>query len=417
MNTIPAVVDVYLDAPELAPRLRVGTLRRVDTKVDSPIAFGYDPEWIGAREFFLLDPTHYPTQGDQYPPRSVLAGIFTDTTPDRWGRILLDTREVMNARKQDRRPRSLGEWDYLLGVNDLLRMGALRYAEPMSGVFLDDDRMAVPPITDLRTLEEGAREMERPRGRREPPLSDALRMLLAPGSPLGGARPKASFDIGGQIWLAKFPSQNDQRDVGAWEYVLNRLAQRAHIEVPDVDSRQFGVSAHTFLAKRFDRDQRGRRLYASAMTLVGKRDRDPAGYLDIVEAIERYGAPTFISEDLRQLFVRVIFNIATAHRDDHLRNHGFIRTADGWRLAPAFDLNPTPEKSEHELAIGFESREPDLEVATSEIGPLCRLRQDDARRLVAQVLATVATWAEVAREAGIPRNEMDLVGSEFRVSN
>lgn len=418
----PDAVSVHLDASDLGPCRGVGTLRPAGVAPDSPIAFSYSADWWLAPGAFRLDPTHYErTTQPQYPEAGhQLAGVFTDAAPDRWGRMLLDYREQDRARTDGRKPRPLGEWDYLLGVNDRLRMGALRFADETPGSpFLDDAPGSVPPLADLRELEHAALVLDDPRRHDASEIRGALRHLLAPGSPMGGARPKTSFlDPAGSLWMAKFPSHNDRRDVGAWEYVLNRLAERAGIEVPEVDVRTFAGGYHTFLARRFDRDGDGRegdgrRMFASAMTMLGKRDGEASSYAEIAEAIDLNGAPGHVEEDLVQLFRRLVFNIVTGHRDDHLRNHGFLRTPAGWRLAPAYDLNPMPEMSHHELAVGIGNKTPNLETAIDETAPFCRLKPAAARDIVGDVRFAVSEWRSVARGAGLSRHELDAVSPAF----
>jgi serine/threonine-protein kinase HipA len=414
MGGLPDRVEVFLDAAELVPRRRIGALRRTGAG-DSPIAFAYEQAWIEDPAFFVLDPSHYPYGGDQFPGGGALAGIFTDTAPDRWGRILLERRETNRAREKGRRRRQMGEWEFLLGVSDLLRMGALRFAASAEGPFLDNDAQAIPPLAELHELEQAAREIEHPSDRRhQPDVQAAIAHLLAPGSPLGGARPKTSFRLeDGALWMAKFPSHNDRRDVGAWEFVLNELARLAGINVPETRLMRFAGDYHTFVARRFDRDRGGRRLFASAMTLVGKRDGDPSSYVEIAEAIEHHAAPGRIGQDLAELFRRLVFNVLTGHRDDHLRNHGFLRTPEGWRLAPAFDLNPMPDMLEHELAVGLDSHAPNVELAAEETAPFCRLSAAEVRLTIKDVRAAVSGWREVAKIADLSRDEIDLVADAF----
>ncbi|MGO9179420.1 MAG: type II toxin-antitoxin system HipA family toxin [Candidatus Limnocylindrales bacterium] len=407
-------VEVYLDAADLGPCRRVGVLRRTGPG-DTPIAFAYDKTWLDDEAFFVLDPSHYPFGGDQYPREGALAGVFTDTSPDRWGRILLERREAERAHAEGRRAHQMGEWEFLLGVNDALRMGAIRFASPGGRPFLDDDPLAIPPTAELRELEQAAREIEHPSRRGpEPAMHLAITHLLAPGSPLGGARPKTSFHLDdGALWMAKFPSHNDRRDMGAWEFVLNELARRAGIRVPESRLMVFAGPYHTFVARRFDRQGIGRRLFGSAMTLVGKRDREASSYIEIAEAIEHNVAPAAIDTDLKELFRRLVFNIITGHRDDHLRNHGFLRFPAGWRLAPAFDLNPMPDMREHELAVGLETHAPVVDVALTETAPFCRLSPGEAHELVADVEAAVSAWRQVAVDTGLPDHEIDAMASVF----
>lgn len=405
-------VDVHLDAVELGPIRRVGSLRR--TGNDAPIAFAYDPQWLDEAEYFVLDPTHFPYPGDQFPAQGrQIAGIFADCAPDRWGRLVMERQEVESARLESRRPPALGEWDFLLRVSDPTRMGALRFALP-DGSFLASRIDAVPPLTQIGDLQRAARVLES-RTDSSSVTQSALALLLAPGSSLGGARPKATLvDDSGRAWIAKFPAATDRRDMAAWECVLNLLARRCGIVVPDTSLLNVTGGHRTFLARRFDRDDSGnRRLYASAMTLAVKSDRQPAGYADIAEAIEHHGAPGVIADDLAQLFRRLVFNILCGHRDDHLRNHGFLRTIGGWRLAPAFDLNPMPDMSAHELALGLESRIGDVDVALAELAPLCRLSGSAALAIVEEVRRGTGEWRSVAAGVGIPRSEIALMDAAF----
>lgn len=413
----PEAVNVHIDAGDLGLSRVVGTLRPAGAAADSPIAYSYVEDWWSSHGAFRLDPSHYEqTTQPQYPePGHQLSPVFTDAAPDRWGRTLLDYREQERARTEGRRPRPLGEWDYLLGVNDQLRMGALRFVEPEPGSpFLDDTPGSVPPLAELRELEQAANVLEDARRHDANDIREALRHLLAPGSPLGGARPKTSFrGPSGEIWMAKFPSHNDRRDMGAWEYSLNVLARRAGIEVPEVDLRTFSGDYHTFLARRFDREHGGRRMFASAMTLLGKQDREPASYVEIAEAIDLNVATGHVAQDLAQLFRRLVFNILTGHRDDHLRNHGFLRTPAGWRLAPAYDLNPMPEMSHHEVAVGIADKNPSLGVALNETAPFCRLTESVALELVEEVRSVVSDWQSVARDTGLSRVEIDAMSPAF----
>ncbi len=403
-------VVVHLDAAEIGPRQSVGSLARERAGAKSVTSFAYEPDWVAAPIAFSLDPSLPLYEGEQFPP--ALPGILADAAPDRWGRTLMDRREALAARREGRKPRSLDDWDYLVGVNDRTRMGALRLARAGDGGFVDDGELAIPPSTQLRDLEHWARELEHG-------LPDAIgeedrwiASLIAPGSSLGGARPKASFLDDGALWIAKFPSREDRHDVGAWEYVVSRLAADAGIEVPETRLLRLASPYRTFCARRFDRDGESRRLYASAMTLAGRRDHEDASYLDIARAIVVHGDPAAIEQDLQQLFRRVVFNVLTADRDDHLRNHGFLRTAEGWRLAPAFDVNPSPQKQEHSLALDDSLRVPDLD-AVRETAPQYRLAPKRAEEIIAEVDRAVARWPAVARDADLPRDEVERFAAAF----
>lgn len=405
-------VVVHLDDAGLGPRRQVGSLARELGGGKGVISFEYEPEWVAAENAFPIDPSLPLYEGEQYPP--AMPGIFADAAPDRWGRTLLERREAQVARREERRPRNLDDWDFLLGVDDRTRMGALRLASAGGGGerFLADEPLSVPPLARLRDLEHWAREVEAGAGGELSDEEQWLAMLVAPGSSLGGSRPKANYLDEGEFWIAKFPSREDRHDVGAWEHLVSLLAARAGVDVPETRLLRLGSSYRTFCVRRFDRRDGRRRLYASAMTLTGRRDHEDASYLDIARAITELGEPIAIVEDLRQLFRRVVFNVLTANRDDHLRNHGFLRSVGGWRLSPAFDVNPTPQKHEHALALDESLRTPDLQVLR-ETAPYYRLSAADAATIVDEVGAVVAGWREQARRIGLAGDELERIGSAF----
>ena len=342
-----------------------------------------------------------------------MAGIFTDAAPDRWGRTLLQRRETVAARRERRQPRRLDDWDYLVGVNDGMRIGALRLADPDTGQFLDASRVAVPPKARLRDLEFWAQEFERRPPQPNLEEEQALALLLAPGSSLGGTRPKANFIAeDGVLWIAKFPARDDVHDVGAWEYLLTRVAADAGITVAQIGLLRLGPRHRTFVSRRFERNGAARCLYASAMTLAEKRDGADASYLDVAEAIEQHGEPNSIDAQLEELFRRVILNVLAANRDDHLRNHGFLRTTRGWRLAPAFDLNPASQKPEHTLALDESNQTPDLSLAI-ETAPLYRLTETRARQIVGEVRAALDSWRRIAREIELADDESEILAVAF----
>lgn len=407
-------VVVHLDAPELGPARAVGILGRERSGSKSVISFAYEPEWVAAPGSFALDPSLPLYQGEQY--ASTLPGLFTDAAPDRWGRTLLERREALAARRERRKQRPLDEWDFLVGVNDQTRMGALRLARLSDGAFIDDEPITVPPTARLRDLEHWAGELEQGLPLATTDEEHWIAMLIAPGSSLGGARPKANF-LGedGSLWIAKFPSREDRHDVGGWEHLIMRLAREARIDVPETRALRLGSRYQTFCARRFDRTAGARRLYASALTLVGKRDDDDASYLDIAQAIVKLADPGGIVDDLRELYRRLVFNVLTANRDDHLRNHGFLRTSRGWRLAPAFDVNPSPEKMEHSLALNDVVRVPDLEIVR-ETAPFYRLSSALAGRIIDEVRTAVAGWASAAHDAGISRDEVERLATAFEIA-
>jgi serine/threonine-protein kinase HipA len=349
------VIDVVADWVRLEGPTLMGHLTATPARGKEVFAFEYDEQWLFTAARQQLDPSMALYGGPQYPAKNRdNFGLFLDSAPDRWGRVLMRRREAQLARAEGRAERRLLESDYLLGVHDGHRMGALRFR--MGGRFLDDnDDLASPPWTSLRQLEHASLQLERQGVEDDPEYGRWLRMLIAPGGSLGGARPKASVrDEGDRLWIAKFPSRNDEDDIGAWELVVHDLARSAGIVVPAAQLRRFGSSKsdghghHTFLSRRFDRTDDGGRLhFASAMTLLDRVDGqdvdDGVSYVELADFLMRLGSNT--STDLEQLWRRIVFSICVSNTDDHLRNHGFMLQDSGWALAPAYDMNPVPDGS------------------------------------------------------------------------
>ena len=405
-----AEVEVVLDDALLRTPAEVGVLRHDRKGATEVIRFAYSGAWLGkTREAFPIDPELQLFAGDQFPtPARALFGVFRDTSPDRWGRVLMERREALEARAEKRKPRRLGEWELLLGVSDATRMGALRF-RPRVGQprFLDDRVLGVPPAARLRELEAAARSLEAPGSEERREYAAWLRQLLAPGSSLGGGRPKASFTAeDGTLWIAKFPAREDRVDVGAWEILAHELARRAGVSVPDARALKLGARHHTFAVRRFDRQGDRRRLYASAMTLLVRDDGDAASYLDIAQALQDHGDPRTIGSDLAELYRRAVFNVVVGNRDDHLRNHGFLRGQRGWRLAPAFDVNPNPDRDEHTLALDESSRTPCV-ATLRKTRDFYRLTSRAASRIEREVRRAFDDWPSTARSIGIPRIEID----------
>lgn len=414
-NKLRDAFPVHLDAAELGVMQQVGTLFRQTTRTDLPASFAYVPDWVESSRAFMLDPRLELWTEEQYPPaRSAAFGIFMDSAPDRWGRVLMERREAAAADREDRPMRHLQEIDFLLGVHDTTRVGALRFQHPQ-GHFLDDSANAAPPVTDLATLAHVSLRIEEAGIEKLPEYEQWLAMLIAPGTSLGGARPKANFTSPGQeLWIAKFPAKDDRYDIGAWEFVVHRLAKKAGIDVPHSELRQLGPRYGTFCVERFDRLASSRRLYASAMTLLERQDGDPdASYLDIAEYLASNGAQGHIDADLAQLFRRVVFNVVVGNRDDHLRNHGFIREVSGWRLSPAFDMNPNPAKREHALNFDGTSALPELDTVLDTAG-FYRLEHAEAQSIVGEVRDAVASWRAEAAALDLSRPEIQRMETVFQ---
>ncbi|MFN0063233.1 MAG: type II toxin-antitoxin system HipA family toxin [Myxococcaceae bacterium] len=409
-------VDVVLDAEEITPTMKVGTLRFSRARTDFPPSFDYDSAWLANDNRFQLDPRLELFAGEQHPPsNAVTFGILQDAAPDRWGRMLMERREGVLARREGRRARRLGEMDFLLGVHDLARSGALRFRSNPGGHYLDDStELAAPPLTSLRELAHVSQKIEEPGADESPEMERWLTTLIAPGTSLGGARPKASFaETDGSLWIGKFPAREDRYDVGAWELVVHQLAKEAKVDVPRARLEKLTDRYSTFCVARFDRSGNHRRMFASAMTLLERRDGDSgASYLALAEVIANHGASGHIEEDLAQLFRRVVFNVLVSNRDDHLRNHGFLRTPSGWRLAPAYDMNPNPDKQEHALTLDDASAEPRIDTVL-ETAELYRLTSTEAEKIVSQVRTVVSRWKAKAKSIGLPRAELQRMESAF----
>jgi serine/threonine-protein kinase HipA len=351
--------------------------------------------------------------GEQHGSSEQNFGAFFDSCPDRWGRLLMNRREAVIARQQDRKPRVLNEIDYLLGVHDRYRMGALRFKRELDSRFLDDnDTMTAPPMSSLRDLEYAVSRVED-----DSDGSDHLKwlmMLIAPGSSLGGARPKSCVvDDQNSLWIAKFPSRYDDHDIAAWEYVTYQLALKSGIKMAECRLEKFNSRHHTFLTKRFDRVADRRLHFSSAMTQLGFKDGEQgASYLDLAQFLTEQGSNT--KSDLEQLWRRIVFSIAVSNTDDHLRNHGFIFSGGGWALSPAYDINPrTPANGLH-LFISEDDNSLSYDLAMDVID-FFRLNKPQAHRILDQVRASIATWEEVATRAGISRNQQRRMQPAFNL--
>jgi len=411
-------VQVYLDLERFKQPILMGLLHCQGGASGEIFSFEYDRTWLERPEIFAFDPDLALVTGHQYPAlHRDTFGIFLDSSPDRWGRVLMQRRENMRARQEKRKPRALTEWDFLLGVHDETRLGALRFRASTDGPFIDSDtQLAAPPITSLRELQVASLQFEEHINDEEHPDYERwLSQLFAPGTSLGGARPKASVrDEAGVLCLAKFPSRQDIRDVGGWEVVAHRLAARAGILVPQTKPLRSPDSPYTtFLAQRFDRAARGNRVaFVSAMTLAQRADGETgASYLELVDLLQSRGAQTHA--DCKQLFRRVLFNILIHNTDDHLRNHGFLINEQGIRLSPAYDMNPSLDRRELSLAINEVESACDVSIAMA----ACKdygLTREEASTVLKQVQAAVAGWQEEAKRLNIPKSERDLMAAAFQ---
>lgn len=402
--------DFSFEKPEL-----IGTLYVNVIKGSESYSFAYDAQWLKKTNLSVyLDPELMPYAGRQYPSGKSIFGLFADSSPDRWGRVLMNKRERIVAEKEGRKPAKLYDSDYLLGVYDETRMGGLRFKSNPDGAFLSGDKTtAAPPWATLRSLEEASRNFEND----ETGLAEKwLQQLIKPGSSLGGARPKATVvDPKDQLWIAKFPSKNDENDTGAWEMVAHDLAKLCGLTVPEAKLEKFSALGSTYLVKRFDRIGNKRVHFASAMTLLGKTDgasaADGSSYLDIAAFIKANGAKP--KADLIELWKRIVFNMAITNTDDHLRNHAFILTPTGWVLSPLFDVNPVPYGDELSLNVNEDDNRIDIELAI-QTAVLFGIAKSDAQAYAAQLLETVReNWNKIASKYGLSRREIEEMKPAF----
>lgn len=398
---------------------QMGTLYVDGGKGKQVISFEYDEEWLNSvSDNFIFDPDLSMFKGRQYAPiDKTMFGIFADSCPDRWGRLLMKRREAILAKEEERKPRTLTDIDFLLGVYDATRMGALRFSVSENGPFLSDDQgLATPPWTTLRKLESASYAFEKNDDELE---GKWLRQLVAPGSSLGGARPKASvLAPDGSLWIAKFPSKNDEINVGAWEMVVHDLAVQCNLNVPEARIENFSKNGSTFLTKRFDRNKDKRIHFASAMTLLGKNDgadaSDGSGYLDIASFIRKYGETA--KKDLRELWRRIIFSMAVSNTDDHLRNHGFILGKEGWILSPLYDVNPSVYGDTLSLNVDSDSNLIDFNLALS-AAKLYDLTAKQAMEELSEIKNVVETnWKKIAQKYGLSRSEIESMSPAFNMA-
>ncbi|MDB5229750.1 MAG: HipA domain protein [Chitinophagaceae bacterium] len=402
-----------LDGPK-----EMGKLTATSAKGKETFAFEYMEDWLKSGFSQMIDADLQMYSGAYYPrDDKTNFGVFLDSCPDRWGRILMQRREAVIAKQENRPPKKLLESDFLLGVFDSHRMGALRFKVDADGPYLNDNKeMASPPWTSLSELGQASIKFEED-NTDDPEYLKWLNMLIAPGSSLGGARPKASvIDKNNGLWIAKFPSKNDEKDVAAWEMVVNELGSMAGIRVAEGTVKKFNNKYHTYLTKRFDRVNGERIHFASAMTLLGHKDGEDAGaagYLEIIEFITKHGAQA--QEDLHELWRRIVFSICVSNTDDHLRNHGFILTSNGWILSPAYDINPNEYGVELCLNITGDNNALDLDLAL-EIADYCRLKQEEAKSIITGIQKVIATWRKRAIHYKISKAEQERMEYAFRLS-
>lgn len=405
----------WLHEPELIGELCYEKLRGSDS-----YAFKFDGDWLYLHAGIKLseDINNYP--GMQYTlPGNDIFGCFSDALPDRWGRTLLKRREQLQAEEEKRPPRNLSSFDYLVGIDDFSRMGGFRFKKEMDGEFINvSPSLKIPPLTEIRELIYASQEVEKCEEEDILPEKKWIAQLIQPGTSLGGARPKAGvLDEEGRLCIAKFPSRNDDYDVGLWEHFAHLLAKDAGIQV--AETRVLGGLGkyHTLLSKRFDRTDGGKRIhFASSMSLLGMKDGDNAqggyGYLDIVDFILQGCCD--VEKNLRELYRRVAFNICIGNSDDHFRNHGFLLTPRGWTLSPDYDMNPTINGYQS-LLISANSNKADINVLLDACEDYM-INRELAQGIIKEVQAAVSNWESLARQLQIPQREQAMFKDRFKLN-
>ncbi|GLR63880.1 type II toxin-antitoxin system HipA family toxin [Marinospirillum insulare] len=395
--------------PEQVGRLEVDLVRGAEA-----YRFTYAESWLSSPFTTQIDPQLQLFSGNQFndDPRNFRA--FLDSCPDRWGRLLMQRREAVLARQEERRLVKLNESDYLLGVHDSQRMGGLRFKSSEDGAFLDNSEyFTAPPLSSLRELEYAVNQIEKNTDLDNPDYIKWLFMLVSPGSSLGGARPKASVADGDNLWLAKFPSRYDDYDIGAWEYLAYLMALDAGVHMAPCRIQRFNNPHHTFLTQRFDRTGKTRHHFSSAMTQLGYYDGDTgASYLELAQFLIEQGANT--KADLAQLWRRIVFYMLVFNSDDHLRNHGFILAEGcaGWLLSPAYDININLGATGLHLNVDDNSNELNLDLAL-EVASYFQLSNSQAKQILLEVKAVTSKWQDYAKKIGINRSDQQMLENVF----
>ena len=380
---------VYIDLDGKAQL--IGNLWARTRKGTETATFEYGHEWLNNREAFSLEPALTLGLGPHHTEAGkALFGAIGDSAPDRWGRLLMRRAERRRAAQEQRPARALAEIDFLLQVNDAARQGALRFAESEGGPFLSASSPNIPPLIELPKLLSASEHIED-----EDETAQDLRLLLAPGSSLGGARPKASVrDRDGTLAIAKFPQKTDQIRTVLWEAAALKLAAAAGVNVP-AWRVEIAADRQVLLLRRFDRDGALRIPFLSAMSMLGASDRETHSYLEIADAVRQHGAAPV--EDLKQLWRRIVFSILISNTDDHLRNHAFLYEGnDGWRLSPAYDLNPVPPDLKPRILstwIDTDDGTASLDLALS-VAAYFALDPAEARKIAGEVGRAVARWRQ-----------------------
>lgn len=416
MQTKEKEILVYADWYMFASPRLVGCIYYASLRGKGVYSFEYDKEWL--KSGIAIDPELPLFAGKHYAYSNENFGIFKDASPDRWGQLLMKRREILLAKMEKRTPRSLIDIDFLLGVHDSHRMGGLRFKENENGGFLSNDqRLAAPPWTSLRDLEYAVAQYEKNADELDEASLKWINQLIAPGSSLGGARPKADVvDTNGKQWIAKFPGKNDDTDIGLWEMIVHDLAIQAKITVPNATVKKLASNYHTYLSQRFDRTSDNKRIhFASAMTLLQRTDGDDAdsgvSYVDLVGFIK--SECTDVTANLEELFRRVLFSVCVSNTDDHLRNHGFLYTEVGWTLSPAYDINANETGTGLKLNIDEEDNSLDIELVLK-TAPYYLLSEKRATEIKDEVINAVSNWRKIAAKYKVAPTEIERKAKAFK---
>lgn len=409
-------IQVFLDSPSVNASLNVGVLTIEHVKGHEIFTFQFSEAALSHPHINVLFPNVTVGKGHfhlSHNENAALYKMLTDSMPDRWGKVLFKKKRLKEAKESGNQKHmpDLNEADYLLQLSDQTRMGAFRFYNSESKVYLGPNDQAIPPITRVQALQEICRKVEN-----DDEVGSWLEQLIAPGTSLGGARPKANvINEKGVLCIAKFPSKNDEQDVGLWEFITNRLAHQCNINVPGCDFNKFNSEYTTFLCERFDRNNQDERIhFVSAMALTQHNDGDDeTSYLEIAEIIKQHGQNT--TTNLHELWRRIVFNIAVSNGDDHLRNHGMLLQPEGWVLSPAYDVTPGSGKSGYlKLNIDDADNSADFELALSCAGYF-ELEINQAKTILKEVYDSVSQWSGLAKKLGASQNEIDLMQSAFRI--
>ena len=409
-------LDVIASFDWMDKEEKIGTLGHEYLRGSDVFSFEFDKSWLKAFPKINFGQDLRPYTGVQYSRDNHIFGCFSDALPDRWGRRLIDLRTSLETEGKAIHTLSLSDWNYLKGVEDELRMGGFRFQEPDSGAFISSTpSYSVPPVIQIDELLQAAKEIEKSEYKHLKPEKKWVQRLFQPGSSMGGARPKACVQSGGHLYLAKFPSINDDVNVSRWEHFAHLMAKECGINVAETKVIKAGTGQDILLSKRFDRTEEKKRIHmASSLTVLGLTDGDGQrtgkGYLDIVDFIIS-GGGNHIETNLEELYKRVAFNICIGNTDDHFRNHSFLLGKEGWELSPAYDINPTNSMFQA-LLIDANSNDSSLN-SLYNAHEFYMLDETTARGIIKDVTRNMKYWENMAEDLGLPRREITHFTNRF----